>query len=665
MNSISATNPAEFSVLELMGSGRYTVPLYQRNFAWGEVEIVQLLQDLCDANTNENNNYYLGSLVVHAHADGHFEIIDGQQRHTTLCILLAVLKKIEQTLGLSSALKAIDVLNLGFDCRSVSETTLKLLFDGYNHSDQVQALEPAILSAYKIIQRNLPIVLRKRSPTETENWRSFTNFILGKVKLLRVIVPADTDLNHYFEIMNSRGEQLEMHEILKARLMNVLDPSEQNGFATLWDACADMQRFALIGFSTTERSSIFGGSWNECPLDFDDYLQKLFKSAAATTSPPNAGASKSLSLAKIADSPAFQPKETNRSRGEDAEGRFGAVINFPNFLLQVLLVKTPDKKVSLDDKHLLQEFKEVAGKYTPDFVKTYAITLLRLRLLWDRFIIKSRIEKWSLKRLQRDGKNSGFSMENSFVSPSPQNELVMLQSMFHVSFPAQPYKYWLTAALNYLHNENLRATTLDVDATHYLNFLECLSDRFFYGRHGEAADNSSDSGVIDYRELIFKDTVDTSDRVLDINTLHKGTGVENFIFNRLDYLLWKRCQNKNPPKHGNDLRDFDKLVEDFRFTFRSSVEHYYPQHPRGNNEMPLPNCDNFGNLCLISHSNNSRYSDFLPKSKKELREASKSNESLKLLFMMSYPEWGPEYEESHMAEHEAEMIETLKQRAQT
>jgi uncharacterized protein with ParB-like and HNH nuclease domain len=51
----------------------------------------------------------------------------------------------------------------------------------------------------------------------------FCNYFFEKVTILRILVPEDTDLNHYFEIMNSRGEQLEKHEILKAKMLEVLE----------------------------------------------------------------------------------------------------------------------------------------------------------------------------------------------------------------------------------------------------------------------------------------------------------------------------------------------------------------------------------------------------------------------------------------------------------
>lgn len=79
---------------------KYVVPLYQRNFAWTEEQIGQLLQDIYDNAPKSDNddcgNYYLGSLVVLERKDGVWEVIDGQQRLTCLhliCKYLDVLNK--------------------------------------------------------------------------------------------------------------------------------------------------------------------------------------------------------------------------------------------------------------------------------------------------------------------------------------------------------------------------------------------------------------------------------------------------------------------------------------------------------------------------------------------------------------------------------------------
>src|SRR5207249_1822489 len=86
--------PQELSLLLLFDrSTKYIIPLYQRNFAWGKKEIEQLMQDIIDKSENENSKYYIGSLVVDEKEKDTFEIIDGQQRHTTLTMINAYLNK--------------------------------------------------------------------------------------------------------------------------------------------------------------------------------------------------------------------------------------------------------------------------------------------------------------------------------------------------------------------------------------------------------------------------------------------------------------------------------------------------------------------------------------------------------------------------------------------
>ena len=78
-----------FSVKALLcDTSRYLVPMYQRNYAWGEGEINQLIQDVLDYQQSKpEQTYYIGTLVVFERKDGSFEVIDGQQRFTTLTLL--------------------------------------------------------------------------------------------------------------------------------------------------------------------------------------------------------------------------------------------------------------------------------------------------------------------------------------------------------------------------------------------------------------------------------------------------------------------------------------------------------------------------------------------------------------------------------------------------
>ena len=77
-----------------------------------------------------------------------------------------------------------------------------------------------------------------------------------------------------------------------------------------------------------------------------------------------------------------------------------------------------------------------------------------------------------------------------------------------------------------------------------------------------------------------------------------GEKVENFVFNFYDFILWK--EQKTP---------------DFEFAYRTSVEHFYPQHPIDNKLIEFEYLHSFGNLCLVSNSMNSKFSNSLPAAK--------------------------------------------------
>ncbi|HHD0688655.1 TPA: DUF262 domain-containing protein, partial [Citrobacter freundii] len=171
-------------------NSHYVIPIYQRNYAWGAPEIEQLIRDIADAaealknaEQQEDPKYYLGSLVVYVRdgADSAhqgvivYETIDGQQRYTTLSILLAYLKKVaccsEQDL---SPLH----LNLDFDSRPKSARTLNNLFQQAQSNDPE---EPSIRAAFTIIERYF-----EKENIDTNN---FCRYLLQRVTILRVPVP--------------------------------------------------------------------------------------------------------------------------------------------------------------------------------------------------------------------------------------------------------------------------------------------------------------------------------------------------------------------------------------------------------------------------------------------------------------------------------------------
>lgn len=94
-----------------------------------------------------------------------------------------------------------------------------------------------------------------------------------------------------------------------------------------------------------------------------------------------------------------------------------------------------------------------------------------------------------------------------------------------------------------------------------------------------------------------------------------GVRTPHIVFNYLDYLLWKKAK---------------KTHKDFVFEFRNSVEHWYPQHPSDGSIELWDERDVFGNLCIISRSVNSKFSNLSPASKMDTYRGMVQKGSLKL-----------------------------------
>lgn len=640
----------QLTVKELLsGSGDYLIPMYQRNYAWDEAEITQLIQDVMD-DLPKGRPYYIGTLAVYERIGIDrplFETIDGQQRLTTLCLLGAYFRK--KSRGDFSWCRRECIC---FESRPHSSKTLKAIFEGKFLDDPSEVLQPAeintaILNGYRLIQKILPQKLREAHVTPS----AFADYLFDKVQVMRVRVPSDTDLNHYFEIMNNRGEQLEKHEVLKSKMMEVLNEADIDEavkqrslycFHKIWEACANMERYVQMGFDSVQRNKIFGEKdWGSFDAQsFDELSEKLW---VESTESANAQPQR---LDEIIQPQRNSGKNVLAKKGtiEDAPERFNTVINFPNFLLQVLQVfNKEDEKggIPLDDKRLISTFERYLLHHNDSLirVKNFVYSLLKCKYLYDHYVIKREFaggkDAWSLKRLNGGNQYvNTFGDEDSLVGNN--RKILMLLSAFHVSMPTMGYKYWLNAALYHLYYADR------IDADSYLGYLESVAKAFVFDRF-LARDIAAE-----YYPMIYvnKGSCVTSDWAgVDESLLNFGQIANNLVFNYLDYLLWL----KNREEH--------EKIRTYEFTFRSSVEHYYPQSPKvGHDRLPTKTLNSFGNLCLISHNKNSTLSNDPPELKKKHYKDGPID-SVKQFLMMQPERWTAE----EIVKHYNEMVDVLKE----
>lgn len=618
----------------------YVIPLYQRAYAWEDRQLVQLIEDIQDV--DEEASYYIGSLIV-SKQSGRYEVVDGQQRLTSLFLLLNCLGvKVKPTLT--------------FACRERSNYTLRnikeLLLEEQSKLD-MDRIEAGI-------QRGVKILCHEIGKADFDR-RTFLKK-LSKVIVYRIEVPENTDLNRYFEIMNTRGEQLEQHDILKAELMSYLsDEAEKELFAKIWDACSDMTGYVqmhFVGKNNSVRETFFGGTWNELP---SQNLQEYKKHMKEVENEESGCCIKDIIKEDfyIEDDEGYVDRETRV--------RFESVIEYPYFLLHTLKVfvalkgikhENKDLKITdelLDDKKLIDAFNRVVfhgvyeagriGEHKEKFAREFIICLLRTRYLFDKYIIKreyandSTEGEWSLKSLHVSGqqskkkpyyKNTEFVRSGEWTSTNDRRTKtnIMIQSALRVSYTSPKVMHWITKLLVWLSEEDCKHIRND-DITRFDSIAEQIA-------------------IAAVKENFF--------RVCPRGVYAMGVNTPHIVFNYLDYLLWYHD------------RDGKKKYSDFTFEFRNSVEHWYPQNPsEGTFEQWKDGVDQFGNLCIIQRNVNSKFSNMSPEAKKSTFKDMISKGSIKLRIMSELTEKKGDkaaslyWKETMYRKHEEEMIGHLKE----
>ena len=569
-------NGQEYCTLFDVDDSKYVVPLYQRAFAWGtevgnsrENEIVQLMDDVMDVASG--NEYYLGSLVV-SKRENAYEVIDGQQRLTALYLIF-------HCIGLPIRKEGA----LSYACRDKSNYSLRRIDDFVEDESKLEApYERSIYDGLKTIMRKIS--------TEEAAEPNYKRRMLEKLKsvvLFRICVPDGTDLNRYFEVMNTRGEQLEQHDIVKASLMSNLGTEEQGSFAEIWNACRDMSGYVQMHFNSDRRVDLFSEKWDSMPKDDCLSISSDIGKSKVTT----------LKITEVI-SDSFSIEEFDSDDGCDDRVRFESIIGFQHFLLHVLKVFVDDEKIcsdnpdialledQIDDKKLIAAFKNVAEHGVVngarlsggDFARKYIACLLKCRFLFDKYILKREFKnddsdgRWSIQELKQSrsrGSAKPYYIKTAFNECGENLKNEMIQSCLRVSYTSPKVMHWITALLKWLYAQNGEN-------------LKCLS------RFSAEAERIAQNPVRKF--------LSDGNMAMGVNTPH-------IVLNYTDYLIWKTGYN--------NMGD-----QSFVFEFRNSVEHWYPQNPSEGTFQRWGEVNRIGNLCLVQSNVNSKFSNMSPEAKK-------------------------------------------------
>lgn len=657
---MSTEQSKPYTILQLLSEDiDYQIPVYQRNYAWGRPQIRALIQDVYDYYLKSQicfENYYIGSLVV-AKKEHYFEVLDGQQRFTTLNLMALFLKSKLK----NPKLGQFNCIRLKFESREKSEILLKSLWKFVSDQSIEQEIDRlnaqygdhAILRGYRIIQEECLKIVEEEDELE-----KFAGYLLDHVVILRTMIPELADVTHYFDALNNRGEQLEAHEVIKAHFLSLLSAENKDRHVVhqVWSACQDMYKYVAYAFSPDQRKQIFGGSYHEwCVKDYEH-----LKSCLPIEIPLKDVSSEDTSIygdkLTLEGILKLNLIPVSEKTNEESSARFTSIIDYPNFLIQVLKIYVKSQlkdgdasKIALDDKTLLESFKQtiVDASHAKDFI----YLLLKIRYLFDLYVLKRenspQYKGWSLKKPKYYSSGNvsyvnTFSQseqegENELALEGGQRNLVMLLSAFHVSYPTHARKNWLLSILYWLMDHSDKGIGL----TAYFEFVENMARTLIKKRYLGTKQ--------DYESFMYGYEFDSNTEVTaeDIKTQFTYGKIPYFCFNYLDYLLLKK-------EKGSHAK--------FYFSYKDSIEHFYPQNPKVGKPLSEESVlHSFGNLGLVNQSENSTLTNDMPIQKANwLRKYTKVPTSLKLELMMQVVEKnGSEWNTENIEKHQCEMVKLL------
>ncbi|MEO1328693.1 MAG: DUF262 domain-containing HNH endonuclease family protein [Pseudomonadota bacterium] len=238
------------TVAELLAPNkRFTTPSYQRPYAWTTEEIGRLFADLRHHQTIGGRNgedpgpYFLGSMVfVDPPAAQARRIVDGLQRLMSLTILLAVLRDLDPV---ASGLAAGHVLARRRFGGAVEPLVrprrsgdAAFFYDNIQRPGATQNLAETIAPETDAQARMLENALWLRaalSDVSQRELRWLAEFILRGCVLIEVTAPNEDLAHKVFQVMNDRGLDLRVNDVLKSDVVGALPEAEREPAATRWE----------------------------------------------------------------------------------------------------------------------------------------------------------------------------------------------------------------------------------------------------------------------------------------------------------------------------------------------------------------------------------------------------------------------------------------------
>ncbi|WP_020538811.1 DUF262 domain-containing protein [Lewinella cohaerens] len=250
----------------------YSIPAYQRPYVWGQEQVYVLLDDICSAMSRDNEKeYFLGCMIWNTKTvennDIKFltqDILDGQQRFITLYLIQGVIRDLSSSKKLKSKVQdrmqqeedQFDQIpernRILFEIRDDKDFLDKYLIPegSTNKVDEISIVQSHKNSSISVKNMSRAILdIRQYWKTiekedEIEDIQKYMNdffkYLSSKVLVLYLATPDNLDdAYNLFTVLNSRGLQLQVSDILRAQNLREIQDSEKKRYAEKWSSYED------------------------------------------------------------------------------------------------------------------------------------------------------------------------------------------------------------------------------------------------------------------------------------------------------------------------------------------------------------------------------------------------------------------------------------------
>lgn len=617
----------------------FVIPCYQRPYVWREEEVIKLFDDIRDAYLAKEPHYFIGSVLSALNGDkSEYELIDGQQRTTTLMLLSLAFKSV----GIETQLAHVSIKGenprLTFEIRE----SVRNLLGSYAGLEKITkpGEEDIRKDEYLVhLEANLTILKQQVDKLAKQSHfdiYGFAKYIFEQVQWVNNIVPGTMDLNRLFSSLNTGGIQLEPVDLLKAKLFKHIT-TDKAVYSSIWQACEHTDNY----FERNLRQIFKNADWQILEYtDLAKYLAELFPQVGSSNDIQRVG----KSIAEIASGlPDFdvEPEQAqNQSDDFDDETVYcRSIISFELLLIHTLRIFCTQK--SWDDlapriraSNLMLCFERLLQQ-DERTIKSF------IELLWQ---VRYQFDTWVVKWVEHDDREdaqlrlTSISKNKAYINRKAKELGLLAQLQAVRNFTGdRSAQYWLTAFLSRLVADP-NAKDEDVVA-----LLESIDNKMSLTRETQ-------------KEASFKLASDISPQTIpweDQATYLKsslGTRFEHYWFQKLEYLLWKNGDKAN-----------DNKLKRYRITSKNSVEHVHPQNEEYHHELEKSPLNAFGNLVLLSPGENSSYSNQTVAKKKADFDSKPRYDALKLKDIFeTYTQSNSQWSAIEIDRHQQSMLKLLE-----